>query len=466
MISILVLFVAASIDIQMPPINHNNTTPVPTPTPVSGAFYVATNGNDANLGTEAQPWRTIQKAADTLTAGQTVYVKTGTYNEQVTIQNSGSADNWITFTSYPGQTATIDGVGISMDRASGRSALIQIYGKDYIRISNLRLINSDWAAFLVTSIGGGLKPSSNIIFSNNYIEKTWGAAIVMMGLGNVPARNFIVDGNTLVQSHYSDDAIAHEGISIGGDLDGFEVKNNIIRDSLHGAIDAKDGAHNGKIYRNTCTTTTYSCVYIDGYGGGTSDIDIYENVVHDMKSQNVDDVSNGFSVASEQGGGVRNIRFYNNIVYNNPGIAFIIPWYSTGTIDNVLISSNTFVNNGIGWSHRGGITLDYPPATNIVVRNNIVSQNNQYQLSNRGVNAIFENNLIDGYKGYTSEVRGISYVEGNPLFMNLNTANFHLQALSPAINKGSPVNAPAVDFDGRTRPYGLGYDMGAFEYRP
>ena len=102
-------------------------TPIPTPTStISGAFYVATNGNDANPGTESQPWRTIQKAANTLTAGQTVYVKSGTYNEKITIRNSGSAGKYITFSSYPGNTATIDGSGISIGDWYG---LVNILGK-------------------------------------------------------------------------------------------------------------------------------------------------------------------------------------------------------------------------------------------------------------------------------------------------------------------------------------------------
>ena len=41
-------------------------------------YYVSKSGSDSNPGTEAQPWETIQKAAKTLLAGDTVYIKTGT----------------------------------------------------------------------------------------------------------------------------------------------------------------------------------------------------------------------------------------------------------------------------------------------------------------------------------------------------------------------------------------------------
>ena len=40
-------------------------------------YYVATWGNDTNPGTIEEPWRTIQRAADVMTAGDTVYIMGG-----------------------------------------------------------------------------------------------------------------------------------------------------------------------------------------------------------------------------------------------------------------------------------------------------------------------------------------------------------------------------------------------------
>jgi hypothetical protein len=42
-------------------------------------YYVATNGSDSNPGTLAQPWLTIQHAANAAVAGDTVTVEPGTY---------------------------------------------------------------------------------------------------------------------------------------------------------------------------------------------------------------------------------------------------------------------------------------------------------------------------------------------------------------------------------------------------
>ena len=46
-------------------------------------YYVSTTGNDTNPGTQTQPWKTIQKAADTMVAGDTVKIQPGTYTMEV-----------------------------------------------------------------------------------------------------------------------------------------------------------------------------------------------------------------------------------------------------------------------------------------------------------------------------------------------------------------------------------------------
>ncbi len=43
-------------------------------------YYVSPSGNDINPGTEASPFRNIQRAADIVNPGDTVIVKDGTYS--------------------------------------------------------------------------------------------------------------------------------------------------------------------------------------------------------------------------------------------------------------------------------------------------------------------------------------------------------------------------------------------------
>ncbi len=55
----------------------------------------------------------------------------------------------------------------------------------------------------------------------------------------------------------------------------------------------------------------------------------------------------------------------------------------------------------------------------------------------------------------------------NPLFLRYTgdaTGDYHLQSGSPAIDRGTSLNAPSTDFDGTPRPQQSSYDVGAFEF--
>src|SRR6202158_2207784 len=105
----------------------------------NSSFYVSTTGNDSNPGTQTAPWRTIQHAADTVRAGSTVNVLGGVYEELVSIKASGNAtDGFITFRSYPGETAVLDAAHFAPD---GRSAVLTIHNKSYVRIEGFEIRN-------------------------------------------------------------------------------------------------------------------------------------------------------------------------------------------------------------------------------------------------------------------------------------------------------------------------------------
>ncbi len=73
-------------------------------------YYVATNGNDSWPGTLAQPFATIQKAADTVAAGDAVQIRGGTYHESVVVNNrNGTSSNRIAFKNYADETVVLDG---------------------------------------------------------------------------------------------------------------------------------------------------------------------------------------------------------------------------------------------------------------------------------------------------------------------------------------------------------------------
>jgi len=60
----------------------------------------------------SSPWKTIQKAASVLVAGDTCYVRGGTYRETVTPTNSGTSSNSVTFMNYNNETVTVSGADV------------------------------------------------------------------------------------------------------------------------------------------------------------------------------------------------------------------------------------------------------------------------------------------------------------------------------------------------------------------
>lgn len=74
-----------------------------------GDYYVASTGDNNHDGSTGSPWRTLQKAADVMVAGDTCYIREGTYRESVIPVNSGTEGNPITFRAYQAEAVTING---------------------------------------------------------------------------------------------------------------------------------------------------------------------------------------------------------------------------------------------------------------------------------------------------------------------------------------------------------------------
>ena len=429
---------------------------------VTATYYVSPDGSDSNPGTEAEPWKTIQKAADTLVAGERVYIKAGTYKEQVIPQNSGEEGAYIIYAAYPNNTVTIDGETVALPPTGefgNLAGLFDINGKSYIQVNQLRIINA------VTDAGSNgilVNNSDHIIITGNYIDNTQSS-----GIGVWASHNIVLDGNEINRACSGG---LQESISVAG-TDTFDIKNNTVHDTDTAAdkegICVKDGSANGKVYKNVIYNVPATGIYVDAWNKHTYNIEVFGNIVHDISN------ADGLQAASEMGGLLENIKFYNNISYNNKfrGITVTRNGDEGGAhpMHDINITNNTFYNNGDDWG--GGLAMDNPEAEGVVIRNNICSQNRSFEISVSvdvpEQNTTVENNLIFSYKSDSEdgEVTGSDFVDADPLFVNAASSDFHLQKNSPAIDKGSATNAPTDDYDGNSRPQGQGYDIGAFEYR-
>lgn len=94
--------------------SHPPTRPLPTANarPLDDGphyFIDPVRGNDQAEGSEAKPWRTVQRGAKQLQAGDTLVLRGGTYYEHVSLTIAGTVAKPITLRAYPGEIAIVDG---------------------------------------------------------------------------------------------------------------------------------------------------------------------------------------------------------------------------------------------------------------------------------------------------------------------------------------------------------------------
>lgn len=339
-------------------------------------LFVATNGNDANAGTQTSPLRTIQKASALAQPGTNIHVQAGTYLENPRTLKSGTKDLPIRYLSEGKWTAKIIGSGT---------------------------------------------------------EATW------LNTGNyVEINGFDVSGTGRL------------GIQNNGSF--VLIQNNHVHDmEVSGGCTGSGGA--GIVNAN------YSA----------SDDDIIGNVVHDIGTPGACNGVQGIYHANLRG------HVHNNVVYRVSSFGIHL-WHAA---TEVSILNNTVFQNG---SSRmgGGIVIGSGDAPGGIVvdkttiANNIVYQNPAggiVEYCYAGVNCIGDNILIsnnlvfgNGYAFSLKKGSAIATVVADPLLANVATADYHLLANSPAIDRGLASSEITVDIDGNKRVGAI--DIGASEYIP
>jgi len=327
----------------------------------SGAtFYVSKSGADTNSGSYTAPWLTIQHAANSVSAGATVYVEAGVYNESVTFPNSGTASNPITLANYPGQAPVLDGTGLSV---TGTQGLINIISQSYIIVNGFEIRDYTTgkstltpAGIWVTGSGSGVQLLNNQVHNITTTSEKNGNAfgIAVYGTSSTPITNLNITGNQV----YSLKTGQSESVNVDGNVTYFSITNNIVHDNDNIGIDAigfegvgptgSDQARYGEISGNT----VYNISGINNAGEGDSyDADgLYcdgcEYVVFERNTVYACDLN--MEAASEHKGHDSSyVTIRNNVFYDANTVGISIGGYSNtvGGSDHVVIVNNTLYNN-------------------------------------------------------------------------------------------------------------------------
>ena len=267
-------------------------------------YYVSPRGADSNPGTVKRPFRTIQRAANIVHAGDTVNVADGTYNEcNVSLNNSGTSNAPIRFQSQNKWGAKL-AIPLSCDVGFN------------VRGSFVVIKNFD--------ISGAGQPSSTGIFFNSGSNHTaFGNKI--HNIANVVQNN--LNGNVGIFVETANDLIDSNVIFGIGRLPGSNTFNHDHGMYIDGSLGAAGTiVQNNLLYNNT---VGYN---IQLYPGTLNNILIVNNTIDATGSHNA-----GCMV---QGGNLTNSRIANNICTNPKGGVMIHNDCCGDTASNVLIDHN------------------------------------------------------------------------------------------------------------------------------
>jgi hypothetical protein len=447
-------------------------------------YFVATTGDDAGPGSEASPWRTIQKACDSLEPGDTATVKAGVYKEKLEVRRSGSAAGFVTIRAEG--AVTLSGQGVP------GSDMIRLRDRSYVRIEGFEIRDnrnvSDGSGIRVTGSGDHIELRRNRIHE---IRGHDAMGITVYGTSAAASiSNLVIDGNEI----FDCDPAQSEALTLNGNVEAFEVTNNKVHDVNNIGIDFIGGesivsdktkvARNGVCRGNEVWRARSN--YGGGYGAGIyvdggRDIVIERNLVHECDL--------GIEVGAENPGVVtRGIVVRDNVLYANDKVGLVFGGYDAdrGRVKGCRFTNNTFYKNDTKQDGNGEIWVQY--AEDNVLANNLIFCGSQNLVYQAGVGS--KNNTSDWNVFYLEAGAGsarfawrgtertglASHVSGSgqdknslfasPRFANAVGRDFKLAPGSPAIDRGDPAYAAAAeetDFAGAPRIAGGRIDVGAYE---
>jgi hypothetical protein len=238
----------------------------------AATYYVATTGNDANLGTSSQPVKTIPQGISKLQSGDTLVIKPGTYAQRISNIPSGTSE-----TNRTVIKAEQAGTVILKPSGAGHIALVGSSGQ-YITLEGLIIDGAN------TTSGYGLRLERNSDFSQQANHIT---------VRNLEVRNTINSCIGVAGHHHL--------------LTGLYVHHCNPTSSSSRGVHGLYWSARDSILENTLVST------VSGYGIQLYDSGRADQIVNNLLRNNIF-TKNGLGGVTVYG---NNNKFYNNVLYDN-----------------------------------------------------------------------------------------------------------------------------------------------------
>jgi len=411
-------------------------------------YYVAPAGDDSWLGTEAAPWRSIQRALGEAVAGDTVFIRAGTYAEHIESVRAGTSEAPIVVSSAPGETARIDGT------ASAWSAGVVI-SHDCIRLIGLEVV--DWSEIGIWVEGAERTEIRDCVVHDSSYGIGFAAGAHDFLLERVEIYHFDLYGFDASPSGGEDcyggtlrDCVAHTSRTPGQNVDGFAL------------------GHGGQSGFEFIRCETYA-VY-DGFDISADDTTLSQCSAHNNSNAGFKSWADGVVMV--------NCLAYGNDVCNleldwdgEPGVTAV--WNCTffdAPVFNIWVENegDTLVlhNSILAGGGNIGLAFEQHATPSYVGNHNVFHNRDAGRAIAVGYTDEFSLSDIQSgawiaYSGQDSNSLVVS--DGTLLFTDPDAPDLHLAAGSPALDVGTHVGAPVIDFDGTPRPQGPTHDCGAYE---
>ncbi len=365
-------------------------------------YYVSPSGNDGANGSSAAPWRTLQKAANTVAAGDIVHVADGTY-AGMNLTRSGTAASPITFRA--------EGSNVLVNtRNATTTDIINVEGASYVVIDGFVVEDSP-------RIGIRVVEATGVIVRNNRVARSDHTGILTAWTPGIQILN-----NT------SYGAVAQHGIYMSNsrvDPDNVVIRNN----------ECYGNGQNGIQINGDCW---------EGGDGIISNVLLENNFVHDNNWK-------GLSLISMQASIVRNNVIWDNGISAGAGGIHLVDQPDCSKPSN----SNIVVNNTIIEPRIAGIRISLGSAANVIFNNVVVASSSDYTIADE-----VTGNWIDTSSNVLRTSSTGLFV--NPASDDYHHANGS-PAISAGRAGYQSASAPTTDRDGAARPQGGAYDSGAYE---